>query len=82
MIEQKIEETLEDIRKLLICKNREYGNAYDNASIFTDIDTKTRLVLRIEEKLSRWNTQLNNESDDTDTITDLIGLFVHILIRQ
>jgi len=82
MIEQKIEETLEDIRKLLISKNREYGNAYDNASIFTDIDTKTRLVLRIEEKLSRWNTQLNNESDDTDTITDLIGLFVHILIRQ
>jgi hypothetical protein len=70
-----IEKVCDDIKDLLITKNRKYGNsALQPVSIFYKGDTGDALRVRIDDKLSRV---LNEQDDeDEDVVDDLIGYLV------
>lgn len=65
----------DEIKELLITKNRKYGNsALEPVSIFHKGDTGDALKVRIDDKLSRVLNQ--QEDEDEDVIDDLIGYLV------
>ena len=82
LTQMKIESTCNDIKNMLLEKNRAYGNSsLDPASIF-DIPQEAKIQARIEDKLSRLrNIDIHaNREAYIDTIKDLIGYLILYLI--
>lgn len=80
MLREEIEKSCEELKKLLIEKNKKYGNSFFKTA---DEYGKTVLVLRIDDKLNRLKQLiLHNEKDDMqgenvkDTLIDLAGYAV------
>jgi hypothetical protein len=70
---------LDMLEKLLIDKNRKYGDsALDPVRIFSKADPVEQLKVRIDDKLSRVSSGQCDE--DEDVIVDLIGYLVLYLI--
>lgn len=70
--EQLITQETEQIKKLLIDKNRKYGNsALEPKRVFSKSSAKEQILVRIDDKLSRIANQQIDE--DEDVIDDLIG---------
>jgi hypothetical protein len=66
---------LDEIRDLLIAKNRKYGNsALEPLGVFSQLSAKEGLLVRIDDKLKRIKNG-SLERDDEDVINDLIGWF-------
>lgn len=66
---------------MLTEKNESYGNsALDPVRIFSKADTVEQLKVRIDDKLSRL--QRGNDTFPEDTVMDLIGYLVLLLIAQ
>lgn len=79
--ENKITEVMADIEKMLIAKNRAYGDsALDPVRVFSKQDTIEQLYVRIDDKLSR--VQRGHEYPGDDTIFDLVGYLVLLLIAK
>jgi hypothetical protein len=79
--ENRITEVMRDIEKMLIDKNRAYGDsALEPARVFSKTDTIEQLYVRIDDKLSR--VQRGHEYPGDDTISDLIGYLVLLLIAK
>ena len=74
--EKLIEKVCEDVKNLLIKKNRDYGNsALNPSSVFSKGDVFESLGSRIDDKLMRiQNVGVNDETEDT--ISDLIGYLI------
>jgi hypothetical protein len=74
--EKLIEKVCEDVKNLLIKKNRDYGDsALNPSSVFSKGDVFESLGSRIDDKLMRiQNVGVNDETEDT--ISDLIGYLV------
>ena len=74
--EELIEKVVEDIKELLLEKNRNYGDAAINPSnVFSNGDPLESLGARIDDKLMRIkNVGIN--SDTEDTLMDLIGYLI------
>ena len=72
----------DDIRDLLIDKNKSYGNSVENPlKIFSSADWEERINVRIDDKLSRLSRGSEYQGDDTEF--DLIGyLILKRVIRQ
>lgn len=69
------------IADLLIEKNRKYGNsALDPERIFSGASSTEAIRVRIDDKLSRIKT--SDPDDQEDSITDLIGYCVLLLIAE
>ena len=70
-----IEETCDEVKNLLLEKNRKYGNsALEPCRIFSKADSIEQINVRIDDKLNRI---LNRQSDeDEDVELDLIGYLV------
>jgi hypothetical protein len=67
---------LEEIRDLLIAKNKKYGNsALEPLGVFSQLSAKQGLLVRIDDKLKRIKNG-SLEKDDEDVINDLIGYLV------
>ena len=67
-----ITQETEQIKKLLIDKNRKYGNsALEPKRVFSKSSAKEQILVRIDDKLSRIANQQIDE--DEDVIDDLIG---------
>jgi hypothetical protein len=65
----------ESIRDLLLEKNRKYGDAALNPlRIFSKINSKEQILVRLDDKLSRVANQQLDE--DEDVIQDIIGYLV------
>ena len=77
---EKIAAKCDDIRKMLIEKNQKYGDsALFPARIFSRASADEQLRVRIDDKLSRiWGGVI----DDEDTILDLCGYLVLLLIAR
>lgn len=74
-IQSLIAEVCDDIKDLLITKNRKYGNsALHPVKIFSRGDARDGLRARIDDKLSRIKNQQADE--DEDVINDLIGYLI------
>ena len=70
-----------NITKMLIEKNRKYGNsALKPQRIFSKASAVEQIKVRIDDKLSRMKNQQNDE--DEDVISDLIGYLILLKIAQ
>ena len=73
---------LEEIQNLLIAKNQKYGNsALEPLGVFSKLDAKEGLLVRIDDKLKRIKNG-SLERDDEDVINDLIGYLVLLKISN
>ncbi len=73
--------TVEEIRELLLEKNRKYGDsALNPVRVFSKCDTLEQIRVRLDDKLSRLRNQAVDE--DEDVITDLIGYLVLYKVAQ
>ena len=70
-----------NITKMLIEKNRKYGNsALKPQRIFSKASAVEQIKVRIDDKLSRMKNQQNDE--DEDVISDLIGYLILLKIAE
>lgn len=77
----QVEEVLEQIHKMLIDKNRKYGNsALEPLGVFSQLSAKEGLLVRIDDKLKRIKNG-SLQKDDEDVINDLIGYLVLLKIQ-
>ena len=74
--EELIKEVGREVVKLLIEKNKAYGDtANDPPKIFSKLSAKEGILARIDDKLSRIKTMgLNDKTEDT--LLDLIGYLI------
>jgi hypothetical protein len=79
--EEGIKKVLSEIEKMMIAKNRAYGDsALEPVRVFSKADTIEQIYVRIDDKLSR--VQRGHEYPGDDTISDLIGYLVLLLIAK
>jgi hypothetical protein len=78
----QVEEVLDSIEKMLIEKNRKYGNsALEPLGVFSQLSAKEGLLIRIDDKLKRIKNG-SLEKDDEDVVNDLIGYLVLLKISN
>lgn len=71
-----------DLRGLLLSKNLRYGDsALTPIRIFSQADPVEQLRVRVDDKLSRI-ARGNLNLDDEDTIMDLAGYLILLLIAR
>ena len=81
--EFKISNVCDDIKKLLIDKNRKYGNsALKPNRIFSKSSATEQLLVRIDDKLNRIMKGAGLLATDEDVVNDLIGYLVLIKISM
>lgn len=76
-----VKEECEAIHKMLIEKNKSYGNsALDPIRCFSKLDPIETIKIRIDDKLSRL--MRGSEFGSDDSIKDLMGYLVLLRIAQ
>ena len=81
--EFKISNVCDDIKKLLIDKNRKYGNsALKPNRIFSKCSATEQLLVRIDDKLNRIMKGAGLLANDEDVVNDLIGYLVLLKISM
>jgi hypothetical protein len=76
----QVGQALDEIRDLLIAKNLKYGNsALEPLGVFSKLDAKEGLLVRIDDKLKRIKNG-SLERDDEDVVNDLIGYLILLKI--
>ena len=79
--ETKISGVCDDIKELLIHKNRKYGNsALKPCRVFSKASAVEQLLVRIDDKLNRIMQGAGLLADDEDVVNDLIGYLVLLKI--
>ena len=82
-IEFKISVVCDDIKELLIHKNRKYGNsALKPNRIFSKCSATEQLLVRIDDKLNRIMKGAGLLATDEDVVNDLIGYLVLLKISM
>ena len=81
--EIKISEVCDDIKELLIHKNRKYGDsALKPNRIFSKCSATEQLLVRIDDKLNRIMKGAGLLANDEDVVNDLIGYLVLLKISM
>ena len=81
--ELKISGVCDDIKELLIHKNRKYGNsALQPNRIFSKCSATEQLLVRIDDKLNRIMKGAGLLANDEDVVNDLIGYLVLLKISM
>ena len=79
--EMKISGICDDIKELLICKNRKYGNsALKPCRVFSKSSPVEQLLVRIDDKLNRIMQGAGLLAEDEDVVNDLIGYLILLKI--
>ena len=79
--QSQISAICDDIKELLLYKNRKYGNsALKPVRIFSKSDSVEQILVRIDDKLNRNQQGAGLLDDDEDVIVDLIGYLVLLKI--
>ena len=82
-MELKISGVCDDIKELLIHKNRKYGNsALQPNRIFSKCSATEQLLVRIDDKLNRIMKGAGLLANDEDVVNDLIGYLVLLKISM
>ena len=77
----KISGICDDIKELLIHKNRKYGNsALKPCRVFSKSSPVEQLLVRIDDKLNRIMQGAGLLAEDEDVVNDLIGYLVLLKI--
>ena len=73
--------TCDDLKELLLNKNRRYGDAaLSPLRVFSKADAVEQIKVRLDDKLSRLANQQNDE--DEDVLTDLLGYLILLRIAK
>ena len=81
--ELRISGVCDDIKELLIHKNRKYGNsALKPNRIFSKCSATEQLLVRIDDKLNRIMKGAGLLATDEDVVNDLIGYLVLLKISM
>ena len=81
--ETKISGVCDDIKELLIHKNRKYGNsALKPCRVFSKASAVEQLLVRIDDKLNRIMQGAGLLADDEDVVNDLIGYLVLLKVSM
>ena len=81
--EMQIEKVCDEIKELLISKNRKYGNsALKPNRIFSKCSATEQLLVRIDDKLNRIMKGAGLLATDEDVVNDLIGYLVLLKISM
>ena len=81
--ESKISVVCDDIKELLIHKNRKYGNsALQPNRIFSKCSATEQLLVRIDDKLNRIMKGAGLLATDEGVVNDLIGYLVLLKISM
>ena len=81
--ETKISTVCDDIKELLIHKNRKYGNsALKPCRVFSKCSATEQLLVRIDDKLNRIMKGAGLLATDEDVVNDLIGYLVLLKISM
>lgn len=73
--QQDISQVCDDIRELLLEKNRKYGDsALNPVRVFSKASTLEQIKVRLDDKLSRLKNVQDDE--DEDVIVDLTGYLI------
>lgn len=79
--QKHIAEVCDEIKELLLEKNRKYGDSALNPTrIFAKSDSIEQIKVRIDDKLNRLKNQQGDE--DEDVVQDLIGYLVLLRVAQ
>ena len=71
----------DDIKELLLEKNRKYGDSALNPNrIFSKADAVEQSLVRIDDKLNRIQKGAGLLANDEDVVSDLIGYLVLLKI--
>lgn len=71
----------DDIKELLLEKNRKYGDSALNPNrIFSKADAVEQILVRIDDKLNRIQKGAGLLANDEDVVNDLIGYLVLLKI--
>lgn len=74
-----VQQVVNEVRDTLIAKNKAYGNsALEPVRVFSTADPVEQIRVRIDDKLSRLKSSLND--DNEDTVLDLMGYLVLLRI--
>jgi hypothetical protein len=72
-----IDRECENIKALLIAKNKAYGNSFaDPINIFSNATPEEQINVRIDDKLNRIKKGQDKEAVPEDTELDLIGYLI------
>lgn len=76
--QKRIAEVCDDLKDLLLEKNRKYGDsALNPIRVFSKADAREQILIRIDDKLNRIKNRQNDE--DEDVIKDLAGYLILLL---
>ena len=79
--QEAIKTICEDVKELLLYKNKKYGNsALEPSRIFSKASAVEQLLVRIDDKLNRIQKGAGLLAEDEDVIMDLIGYLVLLKI--
>ena len=79
--QEEISATCNDIKELLLYKNKQYGDSALNPSrIFSKANAVEQILVRIDDKLNRIQKGAGLIGEDEDVIQDLIGYLVLLKI--
>lgn len=77
---EKIAAKCDGIREMLVEKNRQYGDSATNPlRVFSKASRIEAIKVRIDDKLSRLQ---RGKDDQEDTVLDLIGYLVLLLVAR
>jgi hypothetical protein len=85
--EKKITEECKEVNRMLLNKNRRYGNSsLEPFGLFPKVSKESKVEARIEDKLSRIKTMADDKysADYIDAVRDLTGYLIlyHILLKE
>jgi hypothetical protein len=73
--EQKLDTVIEQIREILLDKNRKYGNsALEPIRVFSKADNLEQIAVRMDDKLSRIRSAQGDDLEDAKL--DLLGYLI------
>lgn len=78
---ERISAECDAIKSMLLEKNRKYGNsALEPQRIASRASPEEQILVRIDDKLSRWKTSA--PGDDEDIVGDLIGYLIMLRVAR
>jgi hypothetical protein len=79
----KIREKCEEIKKMLLAKNKQYGDSVINPiRIFSKADSKEQVRVRIDDKVNRLLQGNDSIESDLDIYHDLVGYLILLIILE
>jgi len=78
--EQDVDQILQDVKGMLLEKNRAYGDAALNpVRIFSKASSVEQILVRMDDKLSRI---MRGQGDNEDSVRDFLGYVVLLRIAE